>query len=173
MPRHRTLLIIAALCLPVWLAAWGLAYTPYSCSDVLWGAHRPADEAVKLACDPRMNMTFVFVEDSLHNWLAVVGWVVPYALLVWVAIRTLLRCSRHVGAMLFTAVAGIALWIGLVVSLERQPYNCAFGFGGFGCTSALGTANVNALFGGWMIPLGMLIVVGLVIATSNHKRPPG
>lgn len=172
MPPHRTLLIIAALGLAVWLVVWGAAYTPYNCADVLYDAHSPADAAAKLVCDPRLNMTFVFVEDSLHNWLAVLGWVVPYVLVVWVGIRTLLRRSQRLGAMLCTAATGITLWWGLIVSLERPPYSCAFGFGGFSCTSALGHASVNAFFGGWLIPLGMLIAVGLMTTMPNHKRPP-
>ncbi|WP_447553711.1 hypothetical protein [Vreelandella sp. EE22] len=163
--NHRCLLLFAALLLLGWLALWAVAYSPESCYQ---SAQRTAlNGAGRLICDSRLDMLFLFVEDSLHNWLAVLGWIVPYAIFIWVTIRTLLSQHQRLAAVMFTALTGMLLWGWLIVSLDRSPYHCAFGFGGFGCSNQLGEVGIAAVFLGWLIPLGML---GAVIVAAYKER---
>lgn len=141
------------------VGAWLLAYSPDTCYEALNGRRI---EFPPFVCDLRFGMTFVFRLDSIQNVLAVLGWSFMYALLGVAATSYLLRSYGTLAATLFASTASAALWLLLVWSLNRSPYQCAFGFGGFSCGGLLSILGLSVSFSGWLLPIAALIGIPLV-----------
>lgn len=143
----RVLLSLAVLFVVGCSVAWARAYSPYTCYQALSGRW---SEFPALVCDSRLGMTFIFRLDSLANVVAVVGWSFSYVVAVGAASIFLLRRRGTFPATFFAFTASAVLWFLLILSVDRSPYDCAFGFGGFSCGGFLSYLGLYVTFLGWL-----------------------
>ena len=138
--------------------SWYHAYSPLPCYEATPGS----TEWPPAVCDLRFDITFVFIKDSAANIIAVLG--TPAAILVFVlALTWQLILSARVGlATAFSVLAFLALWAFLIWWLDRSPYLCAFGFGGFSCSGVIESISLSVVFLGWVAPLAALICTPVI-----------
>ena len=146
--------------------SWYRAYSPLSCYEAL----PRSTEWPPAVCDPRFDLTFVFIKDSVANIIAVLG--APAAIMALVlALTWQLILRARVGlATAFSFLAFLALWAFLIWWFDHSPYQCAFGFGGFGCSGVIENFGLNAVFLGWVAPLVALICTPVVGRLTRKKR---
>jgi hypothetical protein len=160
------LMLLAALLAVTSGFLWVRAYSPLTCYDSLprVSSWPPA------ICDLRFDLTFIFIKDSPANIGAVLG--VPAALVTLLLALTwrLILGSRVAAATAFSVSASLALWAFLIWWLDRSPYLCAFGFGGFGCSGLIENVGLNVVFLGWLLPLAALIGAPVVGRLARKNR---
>jgi hypothetical protein len=148
-----TALGIAIAC----LATWAMAYSPLDCYQAI----PPVTEFPPLVCDGRFDANFVFRLNSFANIFAILGFMLSFLCVILAITIRLVKQKRTPIATLFSFISLCLIWIFSIWMLDRQPYLCAFGFGGFSCNGFLENTGLYAVFLGWVFPVFALAAVPL------------
>lgn len=161
----RWLWVLSGVLAAASLVAWAFAYSPMDCYAAL---PRTSSWPVQI-CDPRFGMTFIFTKDSPANILAVLGLPAAWAAVVLALTWHLLGLALVFVATLVAMGGWLVWWLGLMWFVDRTPYHCAFGFGGFGCSGLLDHISLLAVFLGWLAPVAALVVTPLIGFVRGRK----